>query len=102
ERLFQGKGVGEAVVERCEPRGGIKVERRPDRGGDLLDRHVFGMQLAAAIGEELIHSDRSWGRCSGRRTAAEAPPSYRIPRARGRSPAPPGRVKGRSAQVLPA
>ena len=60
-----------------ERRRRIDIERRADRRGDPRDRHVLGVQLAAAIGKELTHAGRAADRCWARRAAGSAGPSCR-------------------------
>ena len=49
-----GERLLEDPVVAGEGGGGVDVEGRADRGGDLGERHVLGVELAAAI-EEVVH-----------------------------------------------
>ena len=47
--------LGEKVVVPGQRGGGIDVERRAHSGGDVGDRHVFGMQGAVSV-KEMVHA----------------------------------------------
>ncbi len=53
-----GRGLqrlGEQAVVPGQGGGGVAVERGADRGGDVGQGHVFGMELAVAV-EEVVHA----------------------------------------------
>ncbi len=55
KRRLGGKGRGKAPIKGGEAGRGIEIERGPDGRCDPRDRNVFGVQLAAAIGEDVTH-----------------------------------------------
>ena len=62
ERRRRRKRIAEMAIAGAQRAGGIDVERRADRRGDVRHRHAFDLQGAVAVREELIHSGRPWGR----------------------------------------
>jgi hypothetical protein len=55
KRRLGGEGLGKAPVKGGEAGRGIEIERGTDGCRDPRDRNIFGVQLAAAIEEDLTH-----------------------------------------------
>src|SRR5262249_10868882 len=79
QRPLRRKGLGEAPILRSEGGCRIEIERGAYGHRDLRDRDPFGLQLAAAITEEITHSDKGVGKLPARPGAAPAVPSCRTP-----------------------
>ncbi len=57
ERPLGAERAGKAAILSGEGRGRIDIEGRADRRRDASERDLLGVELAAAIGEELTHAD---------------------------------------------
>ncbi len=54
--LGPGQGFVEHPVMPFQRGGGVDVDRRADRGGDVGHRHVLGMKGAVAV-KEMVHEE---------------------------------------------
>ena len=74
QRLLAEESVGKTLVLGGEGRCGIKVKGGADGSRDPRNRDLFGVQLTAAIGKEITHSDRGAERCWVHRAEVPARP----------------------------
>jgi len=102
QRPLCGESLGKTLVLGGEGSCRIEVAGSADGSRDPRNRDPFGVQLIAAIGKEITHSDRDGERCWAHRAGGPADLSCRSPSARGRGWRRAVRRRQRAASPSPA